>query len=408
MLDSLLVVELASVLAGPSVGQFFAELGARVIKIENPSAGGDVTRGWYRSGEDRSRSASYFDACNFGKESVALDIRTTAGQSVLRQLVEKADILLTSFGPGSAERLGLTPAVFAEWNPNLIHGAVSGYGPDSPRPGYDAVVQAESGFMDLNGDPDGPPTKMPVALIDLLAAHHLKEAILVQLLRRVAGEAGGAYLEVSLLDAALSSLANQATGYLRTGITPRRSGSVHPNIAPYGTVLQTEDGASILLAVGNDRQFQGLCRVLGATTQANDPELADNAGRVAHRKRLDAELQEAARSWSSEALMVSLNRERIPAGLIRNVADALSDDSAAGVVLGAVPESRRVQETPASLSEPGTPDSRGLRQWLFNPTRKDLTPPPELGAQTGTVLRSLTDLSDEAIASLIITSSKTP
>lgn len=400
------MVELASVLAGPSVGQFFAELGARVIKIENPSTGGDVTRGWYRSGEDRSRAASYFDACNFGKESVALDIRTTRGREVLRQLVGKADILLTSFGPGSADRLGLAPSVFSSWNPRLIHGAVSGYGPADPRPGYDAVIQAESGFMDLNGDPAGPPVKMPVALIDLLAAHHLKEAVLVHLLRQSgcgsgcdcdsdSGSGTGAYLEVSLLDAALASLANQATGWMRTGITPARSGSAHPNIAPYGTVLRTADRGSVLLAVGNDRQFQALCRVLGSNALAIDPRLADNAGRVANRSRLDSGLRQAAAAWRSEALMAALNRERVPAGLIRTVAEALSDESAEAVLL----------EYAAPQDEPC---SRGLRQWLFQPKRPDLSPPPELGAHTRSVLAGLTDLAPDAIESLIPASPEQP
>jgi crotonobetainyl-CoA:carnitine CoA-transferase CaiB-like acyl-CoA transferase len=400
VLDKLLIVELASVLAGPSVGQFFAELGARVVKIENPATGGDVTRAWYRSGEDRSRPASYFDACNFGKESVALDIRTSAGQGVLRQLVEKADILLTSFGPGSAERLGLTPPVFAAWNPRLIQGAVSGYGPSAARPGYDAVIQAESGFMDLNGDPDGPPVKMPVAFIDLMAAHHLKEAILVQLLKR-RDSGTGAYLEVSLLDAALASLANQATSWMRTGITPRRSGSVHPNIAPYGTVLRTADQGSVLLAVGNDRQFQALCRVLGCTHLASDAELADNAGRVAERSRLDAGLQLAAGAWSSKDLMAALNLERVPAGLIRTVAEALSDESAGPVLLrsSVSPEAAAPLGTRVGLGS--EPQPRGLRQWLFHPKRADLSAPPRLGAQTRLVLAGLTDLAPNDINLLI-------
>jgi len=164
MLDDLLVLELASVLAGPSVGQFFAELGATVLKVENPRTTGDVTRRWRAPNEtdpsdDRS---AYFCCCNHGKQSIALDLSTAAGQTVLHELAENADVVLASYRPGTAEPLGAGYETLSAQNPSLIYGHVTGYGPDRPRAGYDAVVQAESGFMHMNGPADGPPTKLPV------------------------------------------------------------------------------------------------------------------------------------------------------------------------------------------------------------------------------------------------------
>lgn len=387
MFENLLVIELASVLAGPSVGQFLAELGARVIKVENPD-GGDVTRRWYRAGESRSRSASYFDACNFGKESVALDIHSAYGREALRSLVGKADILLSSFGPGSAQRLGLTPEVFQRWKPNLIHAAVTGYGEESDRPGYDAVLQAESGFMSINGEANGAPLKMPVALIDVMAAHHLKEGILVALLKR-ATTGKGAFVQVSLWETALSALANQATGWLRTGQEPERTGSAHPNIAPYGTVLRSADGVEILLAVGTDRQFAALCELLGLPDLPTHEAFVDNARRVLNRDRLDEMLRTAAAAgWTGERLQESLQKHRVPAGTIRSVGTALSSAGAEAVLLGAT----------LDAPKPGAAvPSGGLRQWLAGPRLPGLSPPPALGAHTHSVLQELTDLDDASI-----------
>jgi crotonobetainyl-CoA:carnitine CoA-transferase CaiB-like acyl-CoA transferase len=375
VLDQLLVVELASVLAGPSVGQFLAEHGARVIKIENPRTGGDVTRSWHQSVEDPEETATYFSACNFGKESVALDIRDPDCMAALKRLIARADVVTSSFAPGSADRLGLGDARIRAWNPRVVHAAVTGYGPDVKRAGYDAVIQAESGFMSINGHADGPATKMPVALIDVLAAHHLKEAILVALLNRTATGLGD-YVQVSLLDAAISSLANQATGWLGTGSPPSRTGSLHPNIAPYGVILKTGDGKQVLLAVGTDSQFERLCDVLRLPGMAHDARFADNASRVRHRDLLQEVLGAEAAGWSGPELLAGLNARAIPAGEIRSVPEVLSTAPAHRLIL------------------PGAEGRPGLRQRVSRSSGESptLSSPPVLGAHTQAVLLEFSDM----------------
>ncbi|MBO6575778.1 MAG: CoA transferase [Rhodothermales bacterium] len=369
MLEGLLVVELATVLAGPSVGQFLAELGARVVKVEPPA--GDVTRSWHRAAENPDDTASYFSAANFGKESVVLDLRDTEAARAAKALAARADILIASFRPGHDARLGLDPETLLLENPGLIVATVSGYGRDSDRAGYDAVIQAESGFMAMNGYPDRPPVKLPVALMDVLAAHHLKEGILLALLdRQRTGK--GRHVTISLLDAAVSALANQGSGTLRTGQPPVRMGSAHPNIAPYGTVLQCSDGESILLAVGSSRQFEAVCEALHVPV---DAQWRTNAGRVRQRQQLESRLQAAAAGVASDTLMAGLEKCGVPAGRIRHAGDALA-------------------RSPYMVLEP-----EGIRQWPAG--FRELSPPPDLGAHTELVLAELTDLGGAAIARII-------
>jgi crotonobetainyl-CoA:carnitine CoA-transferase CaiB-like acyl-CoA transferase len=378
VLDGLLVIELASVLAGPSVGQFLAELGARVVKIENPRTGGDVTRSW---------TADYFNCCNFGKESLAMDLASPRGKDALKQLVESADIILSSFAPGADQRLELGDDVFRAWNPAVIHAAISGYGPDSARAGYDALIQAESGFMDINGQEDGPPTKMPVALVDILAAHHVKEGILLALLRRPSETGRGAFIHVSLMDAALSSLANQATGWFSSGAVPGRHGSTHPNISPYGTLVETSDRVTLMLAIGNDRQFQGLCDLLDIPGLAADHRFASNAGRVEHRVALEHLLVDAFRTRPSPELLADLQNAGIPVGPVRTVEDALAEGGETVIL-------------------PNPRGTDGLKQWIGlsgADSPGPLAPPPALGQHSREVLRELTTLSERSLEDMMRT-----
>lgn len=385
MIESCTVLELASVLAGPSVGQFFAELGATVIKVENPRTQGDVTRRWTLPHEtppdDRS---AYFCCCNYGKQSVALDLRTERGQDVLHTLVAKADIVIANYRPGQASTLGADADTLRNLNPALLYGHITGYGPDNPRPGYDAVIQAESGFMAMNGSADGPPTKMPVALMDMLAAHHLKEALLVGLLRRTqTGQ--GAYVPVSLMQAAVSGLANQATNYLNTGHVPQRMGSAHPNIAPYGTAYTTAD-TPVVLAVGTDRQFAALCEVLGYPALAKEERFATNAARVQHRAALDEALRPRLAKQSADALLSALHQRGVPAGAVRALPDVFSDPHAAAMTL----------ETDDAAHP------TGLRQVApdLAPESLPLQPPPRYASDTRSVLSNRLGYDDAAITSL--------
>ncbi len=314
------MVELASVLAGPTVGQFFAELGARVIKVENPTVGGDVTRSWKSAREATDDRSAYFTCCNWGKQSVALDLTKAADKAVLDELIPKADIVIASYKPGDAEKLGVTYDQLRNLNPRLIYGAISGYGEADARVGYDAVIQAEAGWMHLNGDPAGPPTKLPIAFVDLFAAHQLKEGLLLALLHRER-TGNGDRVEVNLLQTALASLANQATNYLVGGFDPQRQGSAHPNIAPYGDLFRTADGAYVMLAVGTDRQFADLWLELFGNLPASD--FATNQLRIKNRVELVRQLQAVIATRQATPLLEALHARRIPAGRIKTVSEAL-------------------------------------------------------------------------------------
>jgi crotonobetainyl-CoA:carnitine CoA-transferase CaiB-like acyl-CoA transferase len=330
--NKLKVIELASVLAGPAVGQFFAELGAAVIKIENEKSGGDVTRTWRSPGEKTDDRSAYFSCVNWGKKSVALDLMAASDRQKLYSLASGADIVIASFKPGDAEKLGVDFETLRRINPRLIYAEITGYGSSDKRVGYDAVIQAESGFMSMNGSPDGPALKMPVALVDVLAAHQLKEGVLVALIER--GLSGkGCKVEVSLFDAAIASLANQASNWLVAGNSPSRQGSLHPNIAPYGEVLTTRDGKQFLLAIGNDKQFASLLDLLGLRPFMTDQRFATNENRVKHRIELEALLSEKASRFEASTLVVELQKRKIPAGMIMDVQDALQSPQAEKLVI---------------------------------------------------------------------------
>ncbi len=317
----LLVVELASVLAGPSVGQYFAELGARVIKVENPHTGGDVTRSWVQNGERSDGRSAYFHACNWGKESVVLDLATGEGRAVRDRLVARADIVLVNALPGARARTGTDIEAWRRAWPRLIVGLISGYADNPERPGFDALIQAESGFYHLNGSPSGP-QKMPVALMDLLAAHGLKEELLVALLNR-ATHGRGTLIEISLMDAALASLANRATGFLHTGVDTGPEGSDHPMIAPYGTVFTCKDGSPVVVAVGSDRQFHALCDLLDVPL-AGDPRFATNAARVQNRAALKDLLQRGIGKWSTASFLADCRDAHVPAGCVADLESAIA------------------------------------------------------------------------------------
>lgn len=312
------VLELASVLAGPSVGQFFAELGATVLKIENPATGGDVTRSWKGATEQTDERSAYFCSVNWGKQSVSVDLTSAGGKEYVHSLIPTCDVVLVSYKPGDAEKLSMDYKTLSALNARIIYGSITGYGAHNPRVGYDAVIQAETGFMFMNGSPGGASLKMPVALMDILAGHQLKEGILLALLNRDRTGKGDC-VAVSLIQAGVASLANQATNWLVAGKLPTKQGSAHPNIAPYGDVFITADGQELLLAVGSDRQFYDLCSILQLNELTRDERFKTNAARVRNRAAMNDALTKVMATFNSDELIEKIHRQKIPAALINNM-----------------------------------------------------------------------------------------
>jgi len=329
----LLVVELASVLAGPAVGMFFAELGARVIKIENARTGGDVTRRWKVPEENpEAPDSAYYQSVNWGKEVRLLDLNTEPAKEEVHRLVEKADIVISNFKSRSAQRMGMDYETLSEINPQLIYAHLSAFGEEEERSAFDVVLQAESGFMYMTGEPGREPVRMPVALIDILAAHQLKEGILLALLQRErAGK--GSYVSTSLFESALASLANQATNWLIAGHIPQRRGSQHPNIAPYGDIFYTKDQKQVVVAVGTEKQFQQLCIALNLPHLNEEERFRSNALRVQQREDLLDALRPGFQSMDRDELMSLLKKNGVPAGSIRDMQEVFEQPAARQMLL---------------------------------------------------------------------------
>ena len=326
------VVELAGVLAGPAVGMFFAELGATVLKVENPSNNGDVTRSWRLESEQENTQSAYYSSVNYNKTILWADLKKADDFEIVMNQIAFADVVISNFKPSSAKLLGLDSIALRKKFPKLIYAQISGYGIDDETPAFDVVLQAEAGFMYINGESGGTPLKMPIAMIDVLAAHQLKEAILIALLQRF--KTGiGAIVHISLYNAALSSLANQATNYLMGGEIPQRMGSLHPNIAPYGETFYTNDGKAIVLAVGNDKQFVSLSKCLNVVIDANLNLFKTNALRVQNRIELGKILATAFSKVESLTLLNELKNNNVPCGEIRSMDEVLNDKTAQQMIL---------------------------------------------------------------------------
>ena len=333
MLSELKVIELASVLAGPDVGMFFAEMGAEVIKIENKLLNGDVTRKWKSKNEDNSTNVSaYFSSVNWNKKYIQYNLKDVADQQEIYELIKFADIVITNFKPGDDLKLGMDYATLKTYNSGLIYGEINGYGTDSKRAAYDVVLQAETGFMSMNGNSHSGPLKMPIALIDVLAAHQLKEGLLMALLKKEK-TGKGSLVEVSLYDSAVSSLKNQATNWLMNNFIPERIGSLHPNIAPYGETFETKDGKLLVLAIGNDKHFGLMLDVIGASALSSNKNYANNQSRVVNRKKLDEDLKPFFNLKTAQDLMDSFLELNIPVGIINNLEEVFENSKAQELIL---------------------------------------------------------------------------
>ena len=327
------VIELASVLAGPSVGLFFAELGAQVIKVENRFTGGDVTRQWKLPTEDRDNLFSaYYYASNWHKQVLMMDLSNADDLSEVIALIKDADLLIANFKPGAAEKLGVSYEQLKIINPSLIYASVNAYGEADPAPGFDVVIQAETGWVYMNGETDGEPIKMPVALMDVLAAHQLKEGVLLALLERERSGLG-LNVSISLFDTGVASLANQASNWLNLEHIPQRMGSLHPNIAPYGDTFFTADSKPLIVSTGTTRQWQDLCAVLGIADLVEDERFADNAARLQNREDLSEALKAEFMKFEAAELLQLCQQKQVPIAPIRNMQEVFSMPAAKELVL---------------------------------------------------------------------------
>ena len=385
-LAGLRVVDLSTVLAGPYATMLLADLGADVIKVEPP--GGDPTRGWgppwVGEAEAGTRTAAYYLAVNRNKRSIRLDLRRPAGADILRRLLGGADVLVENLRPGSLARLGFDGDALRELNPDLVHLAISGYGPNGPaagRPGYDFVIQAVGGLMSITGDADadgGHPTKVGVAISDVVAGLYATVGILAALLSRGAhGPVRGQRIDVSLLASTLAVLVNQAQNAFTTGSSPGRRGNAHPNIVPYET-FATSDG-EIAVAVGSERQWPRFCAAIGVPDLAEDPRFASNGDRVTARATLRPLIAERLVARSTDAWLEALTAADIPCGPITDVLAAFRSPEA---------------QARSMLVEVDHPALGVLRQ-VGIPIEFEATPgavrtaPPLLGEQSDEVLAEL-------------------
>ncbi|PAU95110.1 carnitine dehydratase [Aliifodinibius salipaludis] len=339
--EDLTVVEFAGVLAGPAVGNFFSELGAEVIKVENKRNGGDVTRQWRQPGEQSEGPSAYFSSVNWNKNSLLLDLGDVDDKRQADALIEKADIVITNFKKGDDKKFDLTFEDLKAINSSVIQGHISGFGTESDRLAYDLILQAETGFMSMNGQPDSPPTKLPLALIDVLAAHQLKEGILCALLKQKEHPEQPFRVDVSLYDSAISSLINQATNWLMNRKVPERIGSLHPNIAPYGEIFTTGDNRLITLAIGSDRQFKDLCIILGVPELAGKPEYQHNETRVENRKELSQKLKEQIGAFQANSFLEECHNHFVPAAEVKNLQQVFESPKAQKLLLREHKEGRQ-------------------------------------------------------------------
>ncbi|MDE1158257.1 MAG: CaiB/BaiF CoA-transferase family protein [Neorhizobium sp.] len=327
-LTGIRVIELARVLAGPWAGQMLADMGADVIKVENPD-GGDDTRAWgppFVEGADgENLSAAYYHSTNRGKRSIAVDFRTEDGQETVRRLAAGADVLIENFKLGGLKKYGLDYESLKKINPKLVYCSITGFGQDGPYAhlaGYDYIVQGMSGFMSITGDPDGQPMKAGVAIADIFTGIYSVTAIQGALIHAMkTGE--GQQVDMALLDVMSAVLANQNMNYLVSGIAPQRLGNAHPNISPY-EVIPVQDGY-IILAVGNDGQFRRFCRILGIENVADDERYSTNKARVAHRIEVRSLLVSETTKWTKADLLAACGENAVPVGPINSIGEMFED-----------------------------------------------------------------------------------
>ena len=321
-LDGIRVIDFTRVLAGPYCTMMLGDLGAEVIKVEQPGSG-DGTRQWGPPwvGEE----SAYFLSTNRNKKSITLNLKHEEGQRLAHELIASADVLVENFRPGTTAKLGLDYEKLTAEHPSLIYCSITGYGKNGPyseRSGYDFMIQAQGGLLSITGPEDGPPSKVGVAIVDITAGLHATSAILAALYHRKTTEEGQ-HIDIALFDTQVGWLANVAHNYFATGAPPKRYGNAHPNIVPYET-FSTSDGY-VAVAVGTDAQFDRLCTAVGRTDLGQDSRYRTNADRVEHRDTLVPELQEVFRQQAASEWIDLLLEHRIPVGPVNDIPTVLND-----------------------------------------------------------------------------------
>ena len=385
-LDGLCVLDLSRILAGPTATQLLGDMGATVIKVENPKTGGDDTRGWgpnYAMGTDGTKTdlSAYFMAANRNKQSIAVDISTPEGQETVRQLAARADVVIENYKPDGLVKYGLDHATLLKAHPGLVYCSISGFGqtgPNREQPGYDLMAQGYGGIMSLTGAPDGPPMKVGVGIADVMCGMYATIGILAALRHRDA-TGQGQHIDLSLVDAQMAWLINEGCNFLTSGKVPERRGNAHPNIVPYDA-FAASDG-HVLIAVGNDSQFVRFCDAIGATSLGTDPRYTTNLDRIHNRISLTEALTPILKALPKEDILARMRAAKVPGGPIQNVEEALTSDQA--------------QARGTVVSVPRDDVADGHVQLLANPLKFSATPvqyrsaPPRFGQDTDAVLATL-------------------
>ena len=385
-LDDVFVLDLSRILAGPTATQLLGDLGATVIKVENPKTDGDDTRGWgpnYAMGLDGKPTdlSAYFMAANRNKQSIAVDISTPAGQDIIHQLAARADVVIENYKPDGLVKYGLGHATLRAAHPALVYCSISGYGqtgPNRDQPGYDLMAQGYGGIMSLTGDPAGAPMKVGVGIADVMCGMYATIGILAALRHR--DQTGdGQHIDLSLVDAQMAWLINEGCNYLTSGQVPERRGNAHPNIVPYDA-FAASDG-HVLVAVGNDAQFARFCDAIGAPGLGTDPRYLTNLARIEHRDSLIPALRPVLAAMSKADILARLQAVKVPCGPIHDVAGALGSDQA--LARGTVVEVARDDVAEGHVRLLANP-----LKFSATPVRYD-RPPPRFGQDTQAILAAL-------------------
>ncbi len=342
-ISDLKIVEFASVLAGPLVGNLFSELGARVVKIENSRTDGDITRQWRTALEGTERTvSSYYASANYRKRVLMADLRDPKDRDRVKEEVRRADVIISNFKPRTAEKLGVDLASLREINERAVIAELVGYKHDPERGAFDVLLQAESGYLSMTGHPDAPFAKIPVAMIDVLAAHQLRSGVLAALYEQIE-DGKGRRVQVDLFGSALGGLINQGSAYLMNGDVAKPMGSAHPSIAPYGEVYKTKDEVPLIFAVGTDKQFASLAALLELEIRE---KWEKNSGRVRDRKALTHQIAKKVGEWGFSDLASLLKSEKIPFAPVKNVREALSSEVVQREVLEWRQEEQQLRSLP--------------------------------------------------------------